>query len=289
MRRCTCLCALFLMLLGVSVRAQNRPAKPSNDTAHAQATQSAAQPSPIIVQVPSTQRTEQEAAEEKRRADDESAIKHPELALTLVIAIAAAVQAFGIIWQIFIYKKQSRLMARSLSATRKSALAAEKSAEAAMLSSKSLIGSERSWVLVAIDETEDEVFDPWIFKLRATNHGNSPAEILWVYSTYSALYLGDDLPEEPDYGVTDRIFGHRRWIPSGEGFDVDKLNIALPTAEDPVEFADLQAGRKWLWVYGVIRYRDSISPSTHESRFCYLVNFQTGPRIDGPAGYNDCT
>jgi len=191
--------------------------------------------------------------------------------------------------QIGLIEKQDTATQRQLDISLMAVEASQKSAEAAMLSAKSKISSERSWLLVAIDETEDEVFDPLIFKLRATNHGNSPAEILWVYSTYSALYVGEDLPEEPNYGFTDRIFGHRRWIPSGEGFDVDKLNIALPPPEDPVEFADLQAGRKWLWSYGVIRYRDSISPGVHESRFCYLVNFKTGPRMEGPAGYNDCT
>jgi hypothetical protein len=117
MRRCIALCAFFLTLLGVSVCAQNRPTKPNNNPAQAQATQSAAQPPPIIIQVPSAQRTEQEAEDDKKRADEESAIKHRELVLTLVIAIAADVQAGGIFWQIFIYCKQSKIMNDSLSAT----------------------------------------------------------------------------------------------------------------------------------------------------------------------------
>jgi len=170
-------------------------------------------------------------------------------------------------------------------ATRQQLDISQQIAEATTLNAKARISSERSWIIVSPERTVHQV---WTFDLRAVNHGNSPAEILWVFQDELVVEFGEDPPDEPYYGP-DVVFTHRQWIPCGDGFYVQKLKANLPRRDDPAEFAALQANEKWLWVYGIIRYRDGLSRDVHETRFCYLVNFQTGPLMSGPPGYNDCT
>lgn len=281
--------AVATMLFALGPRlAHNQQPQPHKDTANRQ--QASEKSAQTIQPLTTPNKSETTSQPQNDPANDPAPWWHrSEWAIVVITGIYTLISLGTLISirsQTNLAKEQIALIKSGEESTKKSAAAAEKSAEAAMLSAKSQISSGRSWLLIA---TEHTTTDPWLFDLIATNHGNSPAEILWVFSDEIVLDFGKQLPDEPDYGPQDRIFSHRQWLPNGGFFNIGEFNMALPRPDDPVTLVALKAGQKWLWTYGIIRYRDGLSRDIHETRFCYLVNFRTGPQMDGPAGYNDCT
>jgi hypothetical protein len=184
-------------------------------------------------------------------------------------------------------QRQIGLIEKQDIATNRQLEISEKSANAALLSAQSLIRAERSWMLIT---NQSKAFDPFNLDLKATNHGNCPAEIIWVFQKEAILDPNESLPAEPFYGRPDIIFGHRQWLPHGKSITINDCNVAEIAADsDDGIWEQLRSGRKQLWVYGIVRYRDGLSPELHESRFCYKIHRQVGPMIAGPHSYNDCT
>jgi hypothetical protein len=85
---------------------------------------------------------------------------------------------------------------------------------------------------------------------------------------------------------------HREWVhpggsmPVGERYYTTAVTNMLPGLWD-----ELRSGKKKLWLYGVVRYRDKVSSDIHETRFCCWKSPANGVNLimGGPSGYNDVT
>lgn len=166
----------------------------------------------------------------------------------------------------------------------------EKIAEVARINAEAVVNSERSLILVSHDAPSGP--DKWSFTFKVTNYGRSPAEILWTFFEPIPLGRDDTLPEWPPYvGMEDRRLVHREWVPPGgtgplEHYDAMEVARMVPGLQ-----SELLTGKKKLWIYGVIRYRDKVSSEEHETRFCYWKSPAPGVNLlmGGPSGYNDVT
>jgi hypothetical protein len=165
----------------------------------------------------------------------------------------------------------------------------EKIAEVARINAEALIKSERALILVSHNAPAGS--DTWDFKFMATNYGRSPAEIRWIIFEPIPLDRDDTLPEWPPYvGTEDRMFMHREWVPPQGKIPVgDYFTQAIANMAGGGLWQELQSGKKKLWLYGVIRYRDKVSSEEHETRFCYWKSpaQYVGLLMGGPSGYND--
>lgn len=174
--------------------------------------------------------------------------------------------------------------------TRQAARAAAKAAEAAKDSAKAFIDSERAWVLVEHDANGQNTSNSIIF--TAVNYGHSPAEILWFIGKSSELKPDKELPRIPNYSEPDLSFVHRHWVPQGKPM-LEKVYVAdLAYTQNLKVLEDIQLRRQKLWIYGIVRYKDTVSDSVHETRFCYSLANLSPPRLimDGPnSDYNKLT
>jgi hypothetical protein len=257
-----------------------QPATATGDTHKAEADHKGTQDDPLVVHIKGTEQSEKEASYNKNKDDREDKRKIYDLLLTGVIAFAAIAQFVTAIVQACIYRKQSSIMVDTLEAT-------QISADAARINAAALTNAERAWVLV--DRSRNNAMDTWIFEFEAKNWGQSPAEILSTCLKADAIDWNADLPNTPNYEV-DAPVPDRRWVPPGEPFDIGHFSgYAQIQKNDPDAWTNLQAGKKRLWVYGIICYRDTISQGKHETRFCYWKVPGSSLAMGGPDQYNQCT
>jgi hypothetical protein len=166
----------------------------------------------------------------------------------------------------------------------------EKIAEVARINAEAVVNSERSLILVSHDAPSGP--DKWSFTFKITNYGRSPAEILWTFFEPISWDRDETLPEWPIYERPERpILVHREWVPPGgnapfEYYDAMEVARMVPGLQ-----SELLSGKKKLWLYGVVRYRDKVSSEEHETRFCYWKSPAPGVNLlmGGPSGYNDVT
>ena len=125
----------------------------------------------------------------------------------VVIGVAAGVVAWQTLTRIADQAKSGRVAA---DAARDAAKAANTSAEAALRNAQAVIDAERAMILV--NHNAPAGWDTWIFQFEATNHGKSPAEILWFDFQATVLDRDSPLPEKPSYvDKTNYLFVHREW------------------------------------------------------------------------------
>ena len=110
--------------------------------------------------------------------------------------------------------------------------------------------------------------------------------------------MGGRSPEVPNYEKPDTLLSNPqmgRVYPPGEPFKVVPMLDSVFFKPDDIE--DIKTGKKFLCIYGFIRYRDAFAKSKErETRFCYIYGLQ-GPLSDsncrfvigGPAAYNEVT
>jgi hypothetical protein len=164
-------------------------------------------------------------------------------------------------------------------------------AEATRVNAEAVINSERSMILVSHNAPAGD--ETWSFKFKATNHGKSPAEILSTFFLPTFLKREEELNATPIYvGTEERVLVHRDWVAPGGNIPLETYLAQAESNMVPGLWDELQSGKKKLWIYGVVRYRDRISPTViHESRFCYFKSPAQYVNLvmDGPPGYNDHT
>lgn len=162
-------------------------------------------------------------------------------------------------------------------------------AAATKINAEAVINSERAVLLVSHNAPPGP--DTWIFKFEATNHGRSPAEIVWTFFEPTPLGRDEPLPEWPIYERPEgHIFMHREWVRSGGSVPVGEGYYAEAVANMvPGLWEELRSGKRKLWLYGVVRYRDKVSSDIHETRFCYWKSPANGVNLimGGPSRYND--
>jgi hypothetical protein len=179
---------------------------------------------------------------------------------------------------------------RQTKAGEDAAKAAKDGAEAALKQADNIVASERAWVLVA---PEYDLQFPYFIKLVATNHGRSPAEVIWYDARKPTLKVGEELPSISPHWKGDRQFAHHHWIPPGKSMDENVCDVNFegePFISNSATLQDLTNGTQVQWVYGIICYKDTISRSEHETRFCFSF-YKLSPKgvLGGPEGYNQVT
>jgi hypothetical protein len=214
-----------------------------------------------------------------QKADDDpphwyTSLKRPEWWLVVV----AFLTCFFIAWQSW--------------EIRKSAKAALASVEAARVNSEVIMNSERSWVLGEVEELS--IKDVLVYKAGGSeivpvfctlkNYG---VRLVWIAAASFELRVVDSiasLPPEPEYGAYKPLGSEIPLLPESSG-----KYIRYPVTISVDEFGSVMAGRRQLYVWGFVRYRD-IFGASRESRFCFHY-FGNPPqfRYGGPPSYNQYT
>jgi hypothetical protein len=237
---------VFLQSPGNEGKHQAKPEQASRQT-NAQ-TQNKAPVTPGFEEIPRSITQQKTQAQQPNRASERQPfMTHAEWIMSGLTAVYVLLSGLYVVYShktLRELQRQIGLIEKQNTATETQLKISEKSAEAAMLSAKSMISAERSWLIITTGPTG---IDPLNFDIHATNHGNSPAEILWVFCDQVILDFGIQLPDEPEYGATNIIFAHRQWIPSGASFKVQDLSVVPAQPDDPNEIAAIRAGKKWLW------------------------------------------
>ncbi len=241
--------------------------RPSSTGSEAQQQPTPTVPVPAGIQQQPTAPNGQRAGQEKQqdRNDQRSEWREP-----IVIVTGAAVFIYLLI--LLVYLRQLTEMRESTEATKRSADAALKAAETAERAMKT---QERPHVFV--ERVEFRYIDrsdtpPRPFTCAAVyrlkNYGKSPA---WIKRHVMQFVMKETLPECPQYGFPDRRYGY--WIPPGEDIPGDRP-FDGPELTD-THWAELDAGRMKLFVYGMIEYTDKFD-DTYTSRAAWMGVIERG-------------
>lgn len=228
-------------------------------------------------------KAKQEPANAEEKENYWSKSLKPDILPVWIGGLAAIFAGSAGLCALYFIRKQTNLGLVAAQAAKDAAVAAREGVEIAA-------AAQRAWLLITGDPNEG--FDSWLFSFKVTNYGVSPAEILWTQLCFKTLSPIVDLPNLPTYTSNEgNVFVNRRWLAPRESLTIDEFHSYGVFQDDPNLFEDLRSGRKRLWLYGIVRYRDTISKDVHETRFCYWRSVQ--PKVNlvmaGPPGYNDCT
>jgi hypothetical protein len=246
------------------------------------------QASPLWVNItcPACPKTDTDASAYKSDNKPANRRRDPDwwiVGLTGVLAIIA----FG---QAVLFLRQLKMLRENMADSKVASIAAKVAAEAAMKSVNIATNSERAWILSEGDPNEG--FDSWIFTFVFKNFGRSPARVLYKNLWFEVLSKGESLPTKPPYWGKQQDIIHQEWIVNDQPFEIAQFSAyGNPELQKPEVFEAVKAGGKTLWLFGVIRYRDTVSPRIHETRFCYWrgVGKEIGLHMGGPPKYNKCT
>jgi hypothetical protein len=152
--------------------------------------------------------------------------------------------------------------------------ATKKAAESALKQANYMIASERPWM--RIEPKCEKIGEHRIYTFECVNRGKSPAIIVNKFSRFRmvAFEKSDDLPTQPEYGklaTPDWEILHQLWFMPGESFEVDQFNTLMVLGDGAPEWKSIKELKKRLYFIGIVRYRDTLSPEIHESRYCYAA------------------
>ena len=194
--------------------------------------------------------------------------------ILMILGIVGAIIAFVTLG--FIYW-QSKDTQRALHWAKRSAIAAKKSADAALLNAQAIVNAERAWIDGAFKKVKDndagwEDITSFPHQLRIINRGRTPAYIAAVELEWGAVGL--ELTTLPDY------LGNK---------SIQEINIFLPPSRIPrkvtvldmasavsnSDWLKILAGQKTGVVKAVIKYWDVISRENRETSLVYSYSTTT--------------
>lgn len=189
--------------------------------------------------------------------------------------------------------------------TRKAAIAAKESAEAALKQTDYIVAAERAWLLLDGEKT-GQLFlvpaesqpspkkQPIHCQITFKNSGNTPAHIVdWQFD----LRIGDSSMKPPSLEVYDRKPSEDRETPFPVGKDSVARTVAVLEPKNQISIAEkeeIDSGSKFLWLSGIVRYQDvfeqhrlNSAAGEHQTLIClrYVGGFSPWV-IGGPSGYN---
>jgi hypothetical protein len=153
--------------------------------------------------------------------------------------------------------------------TRRAATGTLKAAEATRQSVEALIGKERARIFMSATITKN--LD---VRFSAENRGESPAYFTSGFVNCASGELSEELPITPDYtfDAGEWMFSVESWSPWLAAKDkraIGGWDAAMIEDSKGQEFLDqILGGQRRLWFYGIVRYRDNVSPIIHETKFC---------------------
>lgn len=184
-------------------------------------------------------------------------------------------------------------------ATLRSADAAAKAADAALLNAQAVINAERGKLLFEVEKRLDDKFKGvGVFTVFAVNHGRVPTEILgYAPPTETIVNSPEELvvppPYKPEVVPIQRFLapGARCLVgqvsPAALGQTVNAINLAKSTG------GSINAQARV--VYGQIRYMDGICDEIRFSRYCFQldrtefrnIGGSLVPIVGSPREYNE--
>lgn len=195
---------------------------------------------------------------------------------------------------------------------------AGKQADAALLSARAFMSSERAWILVRMlptgprnksDAGLDFVWEdgtpltatdiqngrhkvPETVGYMVKNYGRTPGWVTSHWCDAKIIPATPDLPIQPSYFSRPASIFVRKcddlYAPEADR----KNRIIIPT----VDLIPVAGRNSFLWVYGIITYRDVWDGAPHETRFCFYWHVPASGDMnpmgfyqEGPEGYNKQT
>jgi hypothetical protein len=285
---------LLTALLMQSPHVKPKPPKPTDSAKQAEIDHKGTQDNPFVVHIKGS---DQEAAENSAKTAYDEAIKTRELRLTLFIALAAGVQAIAAVAQWRVYKKQSKIMRKTLKAIRiqantmnsqttilsESVAIAKQSSETTANSLRAMIDKERARLSIEIGKLNFGE-SPSVY-YRITCHGTTPAYVVSSWEL-TGLY------PIPDFGWQKEAFGFELTdlpsvIPVGvfEGYNFIMGTSRKSSSFTRVDWGGIEnkisSGEAYLHFRVRILYRDIFDDvRTHELQISkiYGVKLQDKPR-----------
>jgi hypothetical protein len=270
----------FLCLLLSPIQAYNQP-KPADYSAHPDTSQNGTQSSATVPQSSVGDQTQNKSGQDKSERKHGSLFDYLGVFLTVVIALAACIQAGVSIWQARVYERQYEAMNKQVTAS-------NQSAEAALKGITALEKLERPFLMVELRGQ-----DVWL-----VNVGKIPAQIIWHNPSGTLIFPDTDfekLPVDYNYGV-----GY--YEPNSEVFNVEWMApkaerqlcyfdwLSIRGAIGPEMLNELNAFRRVILFLSAVKYRGMLSETVYESRWCYKwLGEKNGLRLGGPYGYNKYT
>jgi len=276
--------ALIVVLAGGEasvVQGENLVSKSGESSRSAELDKRGTEESPLVVNEHPIQ-SKEEAAEEAHKDAEQNKVNVRTIDLTLAIAICAGLQFLGILGQIFVYWRQTKIMEATLTAIsgqattmatqaghmedqsktlRESVAAAQKAADAAETSAKAAMGiAVPTLMLHKFSFIVEGIKDAAVFYrnpkagLEVKNYGQSPAFLRKYSIGYS--WQGDSAMEFAAYPFEDVV------IDAGGSYEFQELELGVLKSPPPEVIDDLVRGGKHLVFSGWVSYRDVFGSPT---------------------------
>ncbi len=262
--------------------------------------------SPFVVKIQPTPKTDEEAAKEQEKEQDDAYTKWWTQALAWFTAGLALVQLIAIGFQVRIASQQNKIikgqttilqgqetsMKDGLTVARDAAKAANKSADVAY---QSMTGTQRAFLLLnrmnirkhainAPGELNRVIWSGFRITPQFQNSGQTPA------LDARARAFTQSFP----FGTTAAAFAH----PVAELNDESRnaslsVGIGLPIFANDVIVTDEQInqiirGEIALFLYAIVEYRDFFEGTpVHETELCYRIMLSRDPRVGNQPRFSD--
>jgi hypothetical protein len=219
---------------------------------------------PPSVVKPDTGNSEQSTSNAPKSKNEERAIRIRELPpvsvsrdwadwiLWVFDGLLVAVGFFGI-----------RLAYKTLKTVDRQTKATENAANAAQASADAMINSERAWVVAGVKRYQNTAT---AFSLSVTNHGRTPARILWYERQFSQIpSTGTQLSDATNRAT--RQVNRQVFLAVGKPRRLEIFDI--PKELGMKVWDDIRAGNITLACSGQIHYLDVVSGRFRDTWFCY--------------------
>lgn len=158
---------------------------------------------------------------------------------------------------------QSKTLRESVAAAQKAADAAEISAKAAMgVAVPTLMISQFEFGLREGLDWETILKNPSVL-ISFKNYGRSPA----ILKAYATQFTSQELPPTPDYPC-ELNFDVGTAVEAGGTMPLEKDGVTPWGTFSVEEVHEIVNGRRYLTVYGYVKYGDVFGPTIHELQFC---------------------
>jgi hypothetical protein len=151
----------------------------------------------------------------------------------------------------------------------------ENTVAATQRSADAFVNSERARLAISFRDQGDSRF-----QILAKNSGRCPALILYAFVWVSFLAASDQLPDVPPYlNKQEDWMGEEEWVLPNkstalrirDAFEALYLGEGAAIFPSGDVLKDMHAGRSKGWIYGYVRYKDSVSGDEKFTRFCYTI------------------
>lgn len=228
---------------------------------------------PIVIKSLEAEKTPERTEQERPEREEKSANERSLIAWTIVLAIATIVMAGVAGGQLYMFRRQLRLIRASLTDTKNAADAANKSADAAERTVKIMQDTAqrqmRAYICFQeghVDLHANEGFYDVTIHLK--NSGNTPAYDVQTWRSSQII----DQPEPPAAFDAPQSWGGRGMVGPGAYMGASGT---LRHPFTPDDRASIKSGRKMIFVWGEVIYRDAFGERRF-TRFRHVLGSETG-------------